>query len=292
MLIKKIKAIVQMTRVYTTHHYIATIISAALLAGNFDYTKIALMCISVCCVLFFANVTNFYTDSKQDQLHPMTRSENPFSKEALDRKDMIIISLFYLAVSILAAVPLGFYWILAVVFYNFIAFAYNFKPFRMKSRPYGWFLDASLSLPLTFLFPYLVSSSTLIIPNWVIVATIMFYTTFAMIVSKDIPDMLADKSANDHTFPNVYGVKATRNLLVVLSLVSLACFSILTLMDVVSMYSLPVAILLTLWILKNVMAEHKLTDRIFVYLKLNILGIFLIPVVFAFGVAAKIFFML
>lgn len=291
-LAKKIKAVVLMTRFYTTHPYIATVVSAALLAGNFDFTKIALMCLSVCSVLFFVNVTNFYTDAKQDELHPMTRSENAFTNKVLDKKDMITMSLLYVAVSMLAAIPLGVYWILAVASYNFIAFIYDFKPFRMKSKPYGWFLDASLSLPLTFLFPYLVSSSTPVIPSWIIVAVIMFYTIFAMVVSKDIPDMIADKSANDRTFPNVYGLKMTRRLLIVLSFVSLACFSALTLMGVISMYSLPLMALLTLWILRNVVAEHRLKDRISVYLKLNVLGIMFMPVIFMFGVVAKIFFML
>ena len=289
---EKAKAAIKMTRFYTTHIYIATVISAAFLAGNFDFIKIALMCVSVCTVLFFVNVTNFYTDSDQDQLHPMTKSENPFISNILGKKDMLLISSFYLAVSVLAAIPLGLLWVFAVLIYNLIAYAYNFKPFRMKGKPYGWFLDASLSLPLTFLFPYMVSSRTIIFPSWVVAAMVLFYATFAMVVSKDIPDMVADESAHDRTFPGVYGLKATRNLMVVFSLLALGSFVALALMGVVSTYSLPLMALLTLWILRNIAPEERLKDRISVYLKLCVLGIFLIPAVFLFGIVARIFYAL
>lgn len=287
---QKIKAVILMTRIYTTHIYIATIISAALLAGSFNYTNIALMCVSVCSVLFLVNATNFYTDAEQDKLHPMTKGENPFTNKILNKNDAIIISFFYISLSLIAAVPLGIYWILAVISYNIIAFAYNFKPIRMKGHPYGWFLDASLSLPLVFLFPYLILSPTLAIPNWILVAVIMFYSTFAMIVTKDVPDMMLDKSASDFTYPNVHGIKATRNIVILMSLTSLMCFSTLVLMNVISIYALPLMVLLTMWILRNVSSEDKLRDRISVYLKLNIFGIFLTPVVFLLGVIAKIFF--
>ncbi|UCH03180.1 MAG: prenyltransferase [Candidatus Bathyarchaeota archaeon] len=287
---QKIKAIILMTRIYTTHIYIATIVSAALLAGNFDYTKIALMCVSVCSVLFFVNAANFYTDAVQDQLHPMTKSENPFTNKILNKSEAILISFFYVAVSLLIAIPLGLLWILAVVIYNIIALAYNFKPLRMKSHPFGWFLDASLSLPLTFLFPYLVLSPTLTIPLWIVVSLIMFYATFAMIVNKDVPDMMLDQSANDRTYPNVYGVNATRNLVIALSLVSFVCFLILAWIEVTSIYTLPIMALLTIWILRNVISQDIWKDRKLVYLKLNIFGIFLTPVVFMAGVIINIFF--
>ncbi len=288
----KLMAAVKMTRIYTSHIYVATVVAGAFLAGNFDPVKIGLMCVSVCAVLFFVNVTNFYTDSEQDRLHPMTKSENPFINKILDRKDMLLISGFYLAVSILAAAPLGLLWVFAVLIYNAIAYSYNFKPFRMKGKPYGWFLDASLSLPLTFLFPYMVSAPVLVFPVWVAPALVLFYATFAMVVSKDVPDMAADESADDCTFPADYGIGATRNVMVGLSFVALGAFGVLALMDVVSWYSLPVMGLLTMWNLRNMLSVERLKDRVAVYLKLCIFGVFLIPAVFLLGVAAKIFYAL
>ena len=284
---KKLKSVILMTRVYTTHIYMGTIISAAMFAGNFDPLKIALMCLSVCSVLFFVNATNFYTDAEQDRLHPMTKSENPFTNKILDKRDLLWISSFYLAMSFLPAVVLGATWVLVVVAYNVIAYTYNFQPFRMKAKPYGWFLEASLSLPLCFLFPFLVSSSTANFPVWIAVAMIMFYATFAMIVSKDMPDMVADKSANDQTFPNVYGLKTTQYVLSGLSLIALTAYGVLVYAGVTSIYSLPFMFLLTIWILKNIQSEKTLRDRVSVYLRLNVFGIFFIPVVFMFGIIAK-----
>ncbi len=289
--VRKLLTAVKMTRVYTTHIYVATVVSGALLSGGFDAVKAALMCVSVCAVLFFVNVTNFYTDAEQDKIHPMTRSENPFTNKILDKKDMLVISLFWVGVSVAAAVPMGLLWVLAVLVYNLIAYLYDFG-LRMKGKPYGWFLEASLSLPLTFLFPYLVLSPAPSFPVWMVPALTLFYATFAMVVSKDVPDMPADLSAHDRTFPGGFGVGATQKAVGLLSLVALASFVALALSGVISVYSVPVMGLLTAWILRNITPMDRLRDRMSVYGKLCIFGIFMIPSAFLLGVVAKLFYAL
>jgi 4-hydroxybenzoate polyprenyltransferase len=290
----RLKDILLLLRAQLTLYYISAIVSAFVFAGNYEWLKMLLMWLSVCFVMFMGNIMNYYYDAEQDALHPMSASENPFTRGAFNVTHMKTMVFLFLAASILLAVPVGLYWVLAIFLGNFIGFTYDPKPFRMKSRPYGWFLSISLTLPLVFLFSYMIATSSLHLPPYVLLSVVFFYLCFVMILSKDIPDVNSDMSGKHRsgtlrTFPIVYGIKATVNVIIISNLLALLMYLIVMVMGSVSLLGLPFMVLVTAWIVKYMrQPREKLMERQSMYIKVSMGGIILLLLIFMFSVIVKV----
>lgn len=284
---KKVTAILTLLRVYTTPFYVPAVISGFILAGNLNIFEIFLFNIVVLFILFLTNTLNFYYDKQADFMQPMAYAENPFARHILTSRDALIISLFFIIAPIAIATIMGIFWILGVITGLFLGIIYNVKPFRLKANPYGWFVDAALSPPLAFLFAYSVASASFVYPPHIITSALFFYSAFISIICKDIPDMNADASVNDRTFPIVYGVKATQIVVVCSIVLTFFLYLLLTLLDVISLIGLPLSILSMTLVSKLVLHRAKLMDRSYVYLKICITGVSSFSLIFLVSVALK-----
>jgi 4-hydroxybenzoate polyprenyltransferase len=276
--------------VYTTPFYIPAVLSGFLLAGNFNISEIFLFNIVVLLILFLTNTLNFYYDEEADVLQPMAYAENPFARQILTSKEALIISLFFIITPIVISLIMGVFWILGTITGLFLGIIYNVKPLRLKAKPYGWFVDAALSPPLAFLFAYSVASSSFVYPNHILMSAVFFYSAFIPIVTKDIPDMNADASVNDRTFPTVFGVKTTQIVVVSSIAVTFLFYFLLTLAGIISFIGLPIAIFSMTWVSKLVLSQGKLMDRSYVYLKICIVGVSSFSLIFVVSLVLKTVF--
>jgi 4-hydroxybenzoate polyprenyltransferase len=285
--LKKITAILTLLRVYTTPFYVPAVISGFILAGNLNIIDIVLFNITVLLILFLTNTLNFYYDAKADTMQPMAYAENPFSRHILTSKEATIISIFFIITPISISVIMGTFWIPGIVIGLFLGIIYNVKPFRLKAKPYGWFVDAALSPALAFLFAYIVASFSVIFPVHVMLTAIFFYLAFIPMICKDIPDMKADASINDRTFPIVYGVKVTQIVAVGSIALAFLFFLLLTLLGIVSYVGLPLSMLSMTLVSRLILQQAKLKDRQYVYVKICIAGVSSFFLIFLFSLALK-----
>ncbi|UCH37592.1 MAG: prenyltransferase [Candidatus Bathyarchaeota archaeon] len=287
---EKIRAIFTLLRVYTTPFYIPAVLSGFILAGNLNISEIVLFTIVVLFILFLTNTLNFYYDEQADILHPMAYAENPFTRQILTSKEALTISLFFSITPIVISLLLGVFWVLGAITGLFLGIIYNVKPFRLKAKPYGWFVDAALSPPLAFLFAYTVASSSFVYPNHILMSAAFFYFAFVPIVTKDIPDMNADASVNDRTFPIVFGIKTTQVAVVSSIAVTFFFYLLLTLTGVISFLGLPIALFSMTGVSKLVLRRDKLMDRSYVYLKICIAGVSSFSLIFVVSLIMKTIF--
>jgi len=285
----KIKEIITLLRWYTTPVPINAVASAFILARDFDITKVLLACISVCFVLFFTNAVNFFYDMEEDKLHPMTSGENAYARGALSPIDMKFLAVLYFAGSLVTAFPIGIEWMFEVFLGDLFGFSYSVWPIRMKRKSYGWFISGNLAIPLAFLFAYATATSSFNFPLSIILVAIFIYLTMTLHLVKDIPDMKADKSVGDRTFPVAYEVKVTRNVIVFAALLALLSFTALTIIGITSVLGLPFFIAIIILVVKWMSVPlEKLKDRMFVYMNLMLKANgTTIPIIFLSSVIAK-----
>jgi len=245
------------------------ILSAFILARNFDLELILFICLSYFFAHFFVNSINDLYDLETDGVHPVKSIENPIVSGKISFKDAkhVIMMLPFLA--LLLAIPTNLVWFSAVLFFIFLGWSYSVPPIRSRARPWGFLTNESLGSSIAFVWTYWAAKPPQ--PDWsfsIIMIALFIFFSHAINVIKDLPDIDPDRKVGFNNFSVTYGMKATQRFVVLCTVASIIIYVYLLASRVFSIVSIPFAVAGTLLILRNLSKPiEQLTDRHLVYHK-------------------------
>jgi geranylgeranylglycerol-phosphate geranylgeranyltransferase len=164
--------------------------------------------LSVTIITIAGNLINDYFDVKTDEVN---RPERLIPSGRLTRKQalLISISLFILGNTLLTIVELNLLKLgLAATFLLII-----YTPF-LKRRPLIGNITVALLLSLTIIAGALASGSFLNLKNSILPSSLIFLLSLPREILKDGEDFIGDRKAGLRTFPVVFGIRRTRQLVV------------------------------------------------------------------------------
>lgn len=167
-----------------------------------------LAALSVVMITIAGNMVNDYFDVKTDEIN---RPDRLIPSGKLTRKQalLISISLFIMGNILLAFIDLNLLKIgLATTFLLII-----YTPF-LKRRPLIGNIVVSLLLSLTIIVGAIASGAFLNMKNSILPASLIFLLSLPREILKDGEDFIGDREAGFRTFPVVFGIRRTRQLVV------------------------------------------------------------------------------
>ncbi|MCW4033384.1 MAG: UbiA family prenyltransferase [Candidatus Bathyarchaeota archaeon] len=248
---------------------IPLLLSAFILAKNFDLRLILFICISYFFAHFFVNAINDLYDVEEDRINRIKSVENPICSGKISRKEGRYITITLPFFAILFAIPTNLIWLGAIIFTIFLGWSYSAPPIRAEMKPWGFLVNESLGSSVGFVWTYLaVKPTNLSLPFWVFPIALFIFFSHAIIISKDLPDMKSDREYGFRTFALVYGVRTTQRFIILSIILSLIIYLYLLVIGIFSIISLPFAIIGAILPLKNISKPlNQLTDRHLIYQK-------------------------
>jgi len=268
------------------------ILSAFVLARNFDIGLILFVCLSYFFAHFFVNAINDLYDVETDRVHPVKSVENPIVSGKISFKDAKYSTIMLPFLALLLAIPTNLIWFSAILFFIFLGWSYSVPPIRARARPLGFLAAENLGSSIAFIWTYwAVKPSESNWPFWIILIALYILFSHAVNNSKDLPDMDPDRKAGFKNFSIAYGVKTTQRFLIFSAVVTVIIYICLLAGRVFSIISLPFAIIGAFLHLNNLSKPlEQITDRYLIYqrvipgsifysiaLVLGVLGMLFIP---------------
>jgi len=243
------------------------ILSAFVLARNFDLGLILFVCLSYFVAHFFVNAINDLYDIEADKVHPVKSIENPITFGKISFKDAKYITAVLPFLALLLAIPTNLIWFSAVLFFIFLGWSYSAPPIRTRARPWGFLTNETLGSSIAFIWTYwAVKPPQVDWPFWIVPIALFIFFSHAIIVSKDLPDIDPDGKAGFKNFSAAYGLKATQRFVVLSVVATFIIYVYLLATHVFSIISLPFAILGTFLPLRNISKPlEQITDRYLIY---------------------------
>jgi len=257
---------------YPLFIHIPTALLAFVLVRNFDQVLIFFVCISLAFGHFFINSINDLYDLDTDSVHPVKKIENPITNDELTTKQGKILTLSFLIIALLLAIPTNIIWFIMILICLFLGWSYSMKPFRTRAKPLGFFFNESIGASIQFVFAYLTASFHIgpTFPWWVGAFCLFVLGSNGIMVCKDIPDIDSDRQAGMRNFTVAYGIEATRRFVVVMALLALVSSLVITVTHIVSVVGLTLIIMGTMVALATMMKPaERLRDRHTVYQRLG-----------------------
>jgi geranylgeranylglycerol-phosphate geranylgeranyltransferase len=192
-----------------------TVIVAAFISshGTLDYTVILMAALAASLTAAAGNIINDYFDAESDKInHP----ERPIPSGKISKKNSLILYFAFALLSIIAAINISQLAINIVVLSNILLFLYSYS--LKKKILIGNFIVAFLT-GFTFIFGGLAggNAKAAIIPG-----VFAFLINFIRELVKDIQDIEGDSVSGTKTFPQVYGIKSTKIIILLFSLILIA----------------------------------------------------------------------
>ena len=264
----KARGIFDLTRIrYILFLNIPFILSAFILARNFDLGLILFVCLSYFFAHFFVNAINDLYDIEADKVHPVKSLENPIVSGKISFNDAKYITALLPFLALLLAIPTNLIWFSAVLFFIFLGWSYSAPPIRTRGRPWGFLTNETLGSSIAFIWTYwAVKPPQSNWPFWIIPIAVYIFFSHAIIVSKDLTDMDADRAAGLKNFSMGYGVKTTQRFVILNAVIAFVTYLYLLAGHVFSIISLPFAIVGVLLPLRNLSRPlEQITDRYLIY---------------------------
>jgi len=245
------------------------ILSAFVLARNFDLGLILFVCLSYFFAHFFVNAINDLYDVDTDKVHPVKSVENPIVSGKISFKDAKYLTIMLPFLALLLAIPTNLIWFSAILFFIFLGWSYSAPPIRTRAKPWGFLTNETLGSSIAFIWTYsAVKPPQSDWPFWTIPIALFIFFSHAIIVSKDLPDIDPDREAGFDNFSIAYGVKTTQRFVISCTVATFIIYVYLLANRVFSIVSLPFATVGTLLPLRNLSKPlEQLTDRYLVYQK-------------------------
>jgi len=242
-------------------------LSAFILARNFDPGLILFVFLSYFFAHFYVDSVNDLYDAEWDKFNPVKSIENPIVSGKISFKEAkyVITALPFLAM--LLAIPTNPIWFSAILFVIFVGWSYSVPPIQTRAKPWGFLTNETLGSSIGFVWTYWAAKPAL--SNWsfwIVPIALYVFFSHAIIVSKDLPDMDPDRKAGFDNFAMAYGVKTTQRFVILSTLATFIIYICLLANHVLSIISLPFAIIGTLLPLRSLSKPlEQLTDRYLIY---------------------------
>jgi len=251
-------------------------LSAFVLARNFDLQLIFFVCLSYFFAHFFINAVNDLYDIETDKVHPVKSIENPIVSGKISFKDARYITIALPFLALLSAIPTNPIWFSAILFVDFIGWSYSVPPIRTRARPWGFLTNETLGSGVGFVWTYWAAKPAQSDWSfWIIPMTLYILFSHAILVSKDLPDIDPDRKAGFDNFAIAYGVKTTQRFVILCTLASFIIYVYLLASHVFSVISLPFAIIGTILPLRSLSKPlEQITDRYLIYQRVMPASIF------------------
>lgn len=167
-----------------------------------------LAALSVVIITIAGNLINDYFDVETDRIN---RPERPIPSGRLKRKQALLISISLFILGNILLTMLDFVLLKLGLAATFLLIIYT--PI-LKRRPLIGNITVSLLLSLTIVVGALASGAFLNLRNAVLPATLIFFLSLPREILKDGEDFIGDRNASLRTFPIVFGIRRTRQLVV------------------------------------------------------------------------------
>jgi len=184
------------------------VILGAFLTPAFIGLHVYLAALSVTIITIAGNLINDYFDVRTDEVN---RPDRLIPSGKLTEKNALVISisLFVLGNILLSLVDFNLLKIGLAATVSLIIYT----PF-LKRRPLIGNIVVSLLLSLTLIVGAVASAAFLNVKNSALPASMIFLLSFPREILKDGEDLIGDRKAGMRTFPVVFGIRRTRNLVV------------------------------------------------------------------------------
>jgi len=264
----KTRGIFKLIRIrYILFLNIPFILSAFILARNFDLRLILFVFLSYFFAHFFINAVNDLYDIEADKVHPVKSIENPIVSGKLSFKDAKYVTIALPFLALLLAIPTNPIWFSAILFVIFLGWSYSVPPIRTRAKAWGFLTNETLGSSIGFIWAYwAVKPVQTNWPFWIIPTALYIFFSHAIIVSKDLPDMDPDRKAGFENFSTAYGIKTTQRFVISSAVVAFIIYVYLLANHVFSIISLPFAIIGAFLPLRNLSKPlEQITDRRLIY---------------------------
>jgi geranylgeranylglycerol-phosphate geranylgeranyltransferase len=197
-----------MMRVFNALTAGGAVILGAFLTPALIGIHVYLAALAVALITIAGNLINDYFDVKSDEIN---RPDRLIPSGKLKKKNALLISIFLF---ISGNIILSFIdWLLLEIGLAATFLLVIYTPF-LKNRPLIGNIAISLLLSTTLIVGAIASAAFLTIENSVLPASLIFLISLPREILKDGEDLIGDREAGLHTFPVVFGIRRTRQLVV------------------------------------------------------------------------------
>jgi geranylgeranylglycerol-phosphate geranylgeranyltransferase len=194
--------------------FLAVIVAALISSeGNLDYSIIFMAAIAASLTAAAGNIINDYFDAESDKInHP----ERPIPSGKISKKNALILYFVFAVLSIVVSIKISQTAFNIVVLSNILLFLYSYS--LKKKILVGNFIVAFLT-GFTLIFGGLAAGNA---KAAIIPAVFAFLINFIRELVKDMQDIEGDTASGTKTYPAVYGIKSTKNIILLFSLLLIA----------------------------------------------------------------------
>lgn len=191
----------------------ALIAGAAVILGGFLTPAyigihIYLAALSVTIITIAGNLINDYFDVATDRIN---RPDRLIPSERLNKKHALLISISLFASGNILLFFIDLNLLEIGLASTFLLIVYT--PF-LKRHPLIGNITVALLLSMTIMVGAIASSAFLNLKNSILPSSLIFLISFPREILKDGEDMIGDRKAKIRTFPVVFGIKRTRQLVI------------------------------------------------------------------------------
>lgn len=223
---------------------ILTIVSGYVLTKNFNLIQLFWASLSYLFIHFFVVSVNNTYDVPFDTVSKIMSNQNPIVTGELTLQEARMINYITPVLAIMTSFFVGYYWTILILIGLGLVILYDLKPFRLKDRPSG-ILIVPLYQALPFLFVYMNTTSNLVFPPSVLFSFIFLF--LSQITSlRHIPDFEKDVQMNVHNFTSRYSIKATTDLMLLISMILPVVLTVAIILNYLSIFGLPLLVLVTI----------------------------------------------
>lgn len=205
---QKLSAIIELTRpLNVVITFLVVFVAVVICSISFKVTTtIILACISASLVAASGNMINDYFDIEIDRIN---RPERPIPSGRISQGEVLILYLILALISLSLASLISISVLILVFITVLLLFLYSLL---LKSIPFLGNLIVSLCTGLAFILGGIVTENYGLA---VIPAVFAFLINLVRELVKDIEDREGDSANELRTFPIVFGIRATKNLITV-----------------------------------------------------------------------------
>ncbi len=209
---KNITAYFEIIRPVNLFITFVTVLLAAIICSedNFNRTIVLLAAMSAALSAASGNVINDYFDAAIDKIN---RPQRPIPSGKIPIRVASFYYLLLVAISLISAAFINIFAFVIVLFADNLLFIYSYK---LKRIPIAGNAAVSFLTALAFIYGGFVVGN---INSAFIPAIFAFLVNFIRELVKDIEDMNGDSMNGIITFPSKYGIKSTKHLITLITLI-------------------------------------------------------------------------
>ena len=185
-----------------------------------DLFSISAVFVLLICVWLAWLASVVVNDLNDFAIDSVSNPERPLQKRIFMREEYTNLAWFFSLLSIIGTLSVGFPFMVLIIVYQIIAWAYSAPPFRLKKFPIvGTFVSSMALLMILFLGYILMSDNQTIYSLSLRIIFLMLISGTICLPIKDFKDIAGDARDNIWTLPVIFGEKKAR-LMVAIGLFS------------------------------------------------------------------------